>query len=78
MMGIVAATVEQRRQHRRSLYEGGRLRCPRDKILRDILAYRVFEVSEEFAHELNVIMRCPCGHIFSPALTTDEIEATGV
>jgi hypothetical protein len=53
---------------------GGRLRCPKDKQLRNMLAYKTFEVQEEFADELNVIFKCPCGHLFSPGLSTRELK----
>lgn len=49
------------------LFEGGRLRCPNDGRLRAVTAYDQFDLIEQFADELNVVMRCKdCGHIFSP------------
>lgn len=43
------------------------MRCPRDRQLRNILAYRTFEQKEEFDGETNPVVRCPdCGWIFSP------------
>ena len=49
------------------LFENGKLRCPKEKKLRDILEYGRMGVVKEFETELNTILRCVCGHIFSPA-----------
>jgi hypothetical protein len=50
----------------RKLVVGNRIRCPKDGILRNMLAYRTFEIVPEFADELNPVLKCPCGHLFSP------------
>ena len=57
------------------LIEGNRIRCPRDKRLRPIFAYKSFEQTEEFSDELNVVLKCPCGHIFSPGVDSQTIKA---
>jgi hypothetical protein len=59
----------------RRLIVDGRLRCPKDGALRNVLAYGTFDVVEEFADELNVVLKCPCGHIFSPGFSSDELAA---
>lgn len=56
------------------LIEGGRLRCPKDHQLRNVLAYKPFQIAEEFADELNVVLKCPCGHIFSPGLSSADMR----
>lgn len=43
-------------------------------MLRNILSYKTFEVVAEFSDELNVVMKCQCGHIFSPGLSTSELK----
>jgi hypothetical protein len=59
----------------RSLFEDGKLRCPHDKQLHDILSFNRFDLSREFQDELNVIIKCSfCGHIFSPALNSHEMK----
>jgi hypothetical protein len=50
------------------------MRCPKDRQLRNVLAYKSFEVQAEFADELNVVLKCPCGHIFSPGLSEAEMR----
>jgi hypothetical protein len=53
---------------------GGKLRCPKDGRLRNVLAYKAFGIVEEFADELNPVLKCPgCGHLFSPGLSDDEM-----
>lgn len=39
-----------------------------------MFAYKTFEVVPEFADELNPVLKCPCGHIFSPGSNTDEMS----
>lgn len=56
------------------LVVGNRIRCPKDGILRNMFAYKTFEVVPEFADELNPVLKCPCGHIFSPGSNTDEMS----
>lgn len=53
--------------------EGGRLRCPQCKTLRNILSYKHFERVAEYEDELNVVLKCKCNHVFSPGLSDDEI-----
>lgn len=72
-MASVGVTDARRRQ-RRSLFEGGKLRCPHDKQLRHVTDYMSFDRSDEFASELNVVLKCRCGHIFSPGVTDDEMK----
>ena len=51
------------------------MRCPKDRQLRNVLAYKTFEVQAEFASELNVVLKCPgCGHLFSPGLSETEMR----
>jgi hypothetical protein len=64
---------DARRGQRRSLWEGGRLRCPHDKQLRHVQKYIAFDRSPEFVGELNVVYKCECGHIFSPGLSDSEL-----
>jgi hypothetical protein len=58
------------------LVVGNRIRCPhpRDLQLRPIFAYKTFEVSEDFEEELNIVLKCPCGHIFSPGVDARTIR----
>lgn len=58
------------------LIVGTKIRCPhpQDLRLRPIFAYKSFEVSPEFADELNVVLKCPCGHIFSPGVDAETIR----
>jgi len=59
----------------RPLFEAGKLRCPHDKQLHDILSYKRFDLPNEFATQLNVVLRCiQCGHLFSPALNSIEMN----
>ena len=40
-----------------------------------MLAYKHFEINPSFANELNVVLKCPdCSHIFSPALSLDDMR----
>lgn len=58
------------------LVVGNRIRCPhpKDLKLRPLFAYKAFDVTAEFADELNVVLKCPsCGHIFSPGVDTQTI-----
>jgi hypothetical protein len=43
-------------------------------MLRNILAYKAFDVEQEFADELNTVLKCPCGHIFSPGPSSNELS----
>lgn len=71
---MATATHSERRKSR-PLFEAGKLRCPHDKQLHDILSYKRFDLSAEFANQLNVILRCiQCGHLFSPALNQVEMD----
>jgi hypothetical protein len=59
----------------RPLFEGGKLRCPHDKQLHDVLSYKRFDMTREFELELNEVLKCmSCGHIFSPALRDSEMD----
>jgi hypothetical protein len=73
-MAAVAQPVATRRQ-RRPLFEAGKLRCPQDKQLHHIEDYISFDRNVEFAPELNVVLKCRCGHIFSPGITDEEMKA---
>lgn len=58
----------------RPLFEAGKLRCPHDKQLHDLLSYKVFDLPEEFKTQLNTVLRCVlCSHVFSPHLDTQEM-----
>jgi len=70
----MAATTLPERSISRPLFEGGRLRCPHDKQLHDLLSYKRFDLISEFETKLNVVLRCMyCGHLFSPALEDSEM-----
>jgi hypothetical protein len=58
------------------LVEGNKIRCPhpRDLKLRPIFAYKTFEISAQFESELNPVLKCPCGHIFSPGVDAETIR----
>jgi hypothetical protein len=44
-------------------------------MLRNVLAYKAFEVVEEFSDELNVVLKCPgCGHLFSPGPSQSDMR----
>lgn len=65
----------KRRASTRPLFEIGKLRCPHDKQLHDILTYKRFDLPREFEAQLNVVIKCVfCGHIFSPALSSEEMK----
>jgi hypothetical protein len=69
----VATATHSVRRKNRPLFEAGKLRCPHDKKLHDVLSYKRFDIPAEFSTQLNVILRCfQCGHLFSPAL--DQVE----
>lgn len=56
------------------LFEGGKLRCPHERKLHDILSYKRFDLITEFETKLNVVLRCMfCGHIFSPVMKDSEM-----
>lgn len=67
--------MDARRHQHRSLFEGGKLRCPHDKQLRHITDYMSFDRSDEFVSELNVVLKCRCGHIFSPGIPDSEMKS---
>ena len=57
------------------LFEAGKLRCPHDKQLHDVLSYKKFDLVDEFASQLNTVLRCGfCGHLFSPNLNDEEMK----
>lgn len=59
----------------RPLFEAGRLRCPHDKQLHDLLSYKRFDLPHEFETQLNVVLRCAfCSHVFSPHLSDNEMD----
>lgn len=59
----------------RPLFEEGKLRCPHDKQLHDILSYKRFDLPYEFQTQLNVVLRCAfCSHVFSPHLYDEEMK----
>lgn len=63
------------RSKSRPLFEAGRLRCPKDKQLHDLLSYKRFDVPHEFEAQLNVVLRCvSCGHVFSPSLDIADMK----
>ena len=75
LLTVATEVRSQTDQQRRSLFESGKLRCPNDKQLRDILSYKAFDRNREFAHELSVVLKCPsCSHIFSPGLSVQELS----
>jgi rubredoxin len=56
------------------LMQGSRLLCPNCKMRRNILSYKHFQRVEEYADELNVVLKCSgCGHIFSPGMSDFEM-----
>lgn len=56
------------------LFEAGKLRCPHERKLHDILSYKRFDLITEFETKLNVVLRCMfCGHIFSPVMKDSEM-----
>ena len=75
-MNALAVTPERgSTRQRRPLFEAGKLRCPHDKQLHDILSYKRFDLPREFETQLNVVLRCPfCSHVFSPHLNDDEMK----
>lgn len=59
----------------RPLFEAGKLRCPHDKQLHDLLSYKRFDLTPEFETQLNVVLRCLfCSHVFSPHLDEQEMN----
>jgi hypothetical protein len=71
----VSTITHSARRKSRPLFEAGKLRCPHDKSLHDILSYKNFDLPSEFFAQLNSILRCEyCGHIFSPALSPVEMN----
>lgn len=68
------ADLERRKS--RPLFEAGKLRCPHDKQLHDILSYKRFDLPKEFEEQLNVVLKCIfCGHLFSPILDPAELQS---
>lgn len=71
----MAVAPQNKKRVSRPIFEGGRLRCPHDKQLHDVLSYKRFSMSAEFSNQLNVVLRCAyCGHLFSPALSSEEMK----
>lgn len=67
--------ADLRRRESRPLFEGGKLRCPHDKQLHDVLTYKRFDLPYEFEKQLNVVLKCVfCGHLFSPILGIEEMK----
>ena len=67
--------VDLKKRVSRSLFEAGKLRCPHDKQLHDILTYKRFDLPNEFESQLNVVLKCIfCGHLFSPCLSSSEMK----
>ena len=59
----------------RPLFEAGKLRCPKDKQLHDLLTYKRFDLPHEFESQLNTVLKCmTCGHVFSPALSSEDMR----
>jgi hypothetical protein len=71
----VVGVPDARRRQRRSLFQGGKLRCPHDKQLRHIEEYKTFDRNPEFSQELNPVFKCKCGHVFSPGITDEEMRS---
>jgi hypothetical protein len=68
-------STEPERSARRPLFEAGKLRCPHDKQLHDLLSYKRFDLPNEFATQLNTVLRCMfCSHVFSPHLNNSEMD----
>lgn len=72
----MAALEESRTSSKtRLLFESGKLRCPHDKQLHDVLSYKRFDLPHEFETQLNVVLRCLfCSHVFSPHLDEQEMN----
>lgn len=69
----MAISVPQKGANR-PLFEAGKLRCPHDKQLHDVLSYKRFDIPREFETFLNVVLKCMhCGHVFSPHLLDSEM-----
>jgi hypothetical protein len=67
--------TEAKRGARRPLFEAGKLRCPHDKQLHDLLSYKRFDLPREFETQLNTVLRCMfCSHVFSPHLEDSEMK----
>lgn len=70
-----SASIEPEKRALRPLFEAGKLRCPHDKQLHDLLTYKRFDLPDEFATQLNVVLRCLyCSHVFSPHLDDQEMK----
>lgn len=68
-------STELKRNTHRPLFEAGKLRCPHDNMLHDILSYKRFDLPYEFETQLNVVLRCLyCSHVFSPHLNDSEMS----
>lgn len=66
---------QDKQRGQRPLFESGRLRCPHDKQLHDILSYKRFDLPREFENQLNPVLRCVfCSHVFSPHLNDSEMS----
>lgn len=42
--------------------------------MRPIFAYKTFDIAPAFESELNPVLKCPCGHIFSPGVDAETIR----
>ena len=68
-------SIERRRHESRPLFQAGKLLCPHDKQLHDILSYKKFDLPYEFETQLNTVLRCAfCSHVFSPHLNDAEMS----
>lgn len=68
------SVVDFKKRVSRPLFESGKLRCPHDKKLHDVLTYKRFDLPHEFEDQLNTVLKCIfCGHLFSPSLSSSEM-----
>jgi hypothetical protein len=47
--------------------------CPNCEKVKNILSYKHFERPAKYQDQLNVVLKCRCGHVFSPGLTDEEL-----
>jgi hypothetical protein len=65
---VSLTTDPDAKQGESKLIEGRCMRCPRCRVLHDILAYTPMGQIESFVKETNPVYKCPkCRWIFSPA-----------
>lgn len=57
MTALATARLREHESHD-SLIVGHRLRCPRCKTVQPLLAYFAFSRPEDYADELNVVLKC--------------------